>query len=202
MAACFVNHVFFVLPIAERIYGPLVSQPIAGIILVDVFIFCGTTVLMDVINVKVTSYRETIFKLAKNPFLVACVLGMLMWLVPWIIPNGVMTYASFVGSAAAPASLFALGIVLAGNPIRPIGSTAWIVIVSKVAFHPMLFFMLSGVAGISSPATDVSLLVAAGPCGAMPFVIALQYGVKSDGITKAIILSTLLSLITLAALTA
>ena len=202
MAACFVNHVFFVLPIAERIYGESVAAPIASIILVDGFIFCLTTVFMDLIDAEDKSVIHSLSKLAKNPFLIACALGMVSWLIPGMVPSAVMTYANFVGASAAPASLFALGIVLATHPIKTIGATTWLVVGSKVMIHPLLFFLLAGAMQTMPDSSDTVLLVAAGPCGAMPFVIALQYGVRSDGITKAIILSTLVSLFTLAALTA
>ena len=45
------------------------------------------------------------------------------------------------------------------------------------------------------------LALAVGPCSAMPFVIALQYGVRTEAMTKAILISTFLTLISLAVLT-
>jgi predicted permease len=44
------------------------------------------------------------------------------------------------------------------------------------------------------------VLIAAGPCGAMPFVVALRYGVATDRIAAAIIMSTVISTFTLAVL--
>ena len=57
------------------------------------------------------------------------------------------------------------------------------------------------VAGTLSDCMSLVLLVAAGPCGAMPFVIALQYGVRTEVIAKAILVSTILSLVSLSILT-
>jgi malonate transporter len=48
----------------------------------------------------------------------------------------------------------------------------------------------------------MAFLVAAGPCGAMPFVIALQYNIKPTVIAKAVLISTTLSLLSLSLLTA
>jgi predicted permease len=100
MTACFVNHVFFVLPMARVLYGDAASAPIAAIIVVDtVLIFALTIVALE----------------------------------------------------------------------------------------------------LSSPAEHSGrLLVAAGPCGAMPFVLALQYKINVTTIARAIGYSTLVSLITLA----
>jgi hypothetical protein len=48
----------------------------------------------------------------------------------------------------------------------------------------------------------LAFLVAAGPGGAMPFVIALQYKITPEVIAKAVLISTVLSLLSLSVLTA
>ncbi len=203
MTAAFVNHVFFVLPIAERIYGTVASKPIAGIVLVDVLVlFCGTVLAMDLMQTSHRSPIKVVGLLAKNPFLIAAFLGMIAWFAEPMIPSGLYTYAEFAGGAAAPASLFALGVILATNTIWPIGKATWFVVAVKILVHPLLVFAFSGIISASSSWDHLVLLVAAGPCGAMPFVIALQYGVKTEVISKAILVSTILSLISLSILTA
>jgi predicted permease len=70
----------------------------------------------------------------------------------------------------------------------------------KVIVHPLLaWLLLSSATTLTNPAwTSTALLVAAGPCGAMPFVLALQYKINVTTIARAIGYSTLVSLITLA----
>jgi len=202
MTTVFVNHVFFVLPIAERIYGASATLPIAGIILVDVgVVFCGTVLAVDLMQTKNPSPLKVAGLLARNPFLIASALGILAWVAHPFIPQGLFTYAAFAGGAAAPASLFALGIILASNPIRPIGIKTWSVVTAKIVFHPALVFIFAGFVTLSPSWGENTLLVAAGPCGAMPFVIALQYGIRTDTIVKSVLISTLISLISLSVLT-
>jgi len=203
MTAAFVNHVFFVLPIAERLYGAAAAQPIAGIILVDSgLVFCGTVLAVDLMKAKKPSPLKVAGLLARNPFLIASALGILAWAARPIMPQGLFTYAAFAGGAAAPTSLFALGVILASKPIRPIGKATWSVVTAKIALHPVLVFALASLVELSPGCGDMALLVADGPCGAMPFVIALQYGIRTETIAKAVLISTLLSLLTLAVLTA
>lgn len=203
MTAVFVNHVFFVLPIAERVYGAAATQPIAGIVLVDVgLVFCGTVLAVDLMQTKNPSPRKVAGLLARNPFVIASALGILVWVARPVMPQGLFTYAAFAGGAAAPASLFALGIMLANNPMRPIGVATWSVVAAKIVLHPALVFALAGFVSLSPSWGDMTLLVAAGPCGAMPFVIALQYGIRTKTIAKAVLVSTLFSLLTLSVLTA
>ena len=203
MTAAFVNHVFFVLPIAERIYGSVVAQPIAGIVLVDVVVlFCGTVLVMDLMQTARPSPFKVVALLIRNPFLIASFLGMATWFFKPLIPSGVNTFAEFAGAAAAPASLFALGIILASRSLRPIGVATWSVVAVKIVLHPLLVFAIAGAVTIAPVWDHLVLLVAAGPCGAMPFVIALQYGIRTEIIAKAILISTILSLVSLSVLTA
>lgn len=202
MTAIFVNHVFFVLPIAERVYGAAAAQPIAGIVLMDAaFWFCGTVLAVDLMQAKNPSPLKVAGMLIKNPFLIAATLGVLAWAAGPVIPQGVFTYATFAGGAAAPTALFALGIILASNPVRPIGMVTWSVVAAKIVAHPALVFFLTGLFVLTPGWDDMALLVAAGPCGAMPFVIALRYGIKTETIAKAVLISTLFSLLTLSVLT-
>ena len=51
MAAVFANHVFFVLPIAERFYGDAAAENMAGLVFLDVaVIFCGTVLLTEILT--------------------------------------------------------------------------------------------------------------------------------------------------------
>ena len=78
--------------------------------------------------------------------------------------------------------------------------TALSIVGLKVIAHPLLAWLLfSGAATLANPAwTSTALLVAAGPCGAMPFVLGLQYKINVTTIARAIGYSTVLSLFTLA----
>lgn len=201
MTASFSNHVFFVLPIAERIHGLAATEPISGIILVDsTIVFCGSVLAVDLLQASSPSPRKVLATLARNPFVVAAALGVAAWAAGPLLPNGLLTYATFAGAAAAPASLLALGIILASRPLRPIALETWIVVVAKILVHPILVLTATAFILVSPLAGEMTLLVAAGPCGAMPFVIALRYGIPTETIARAVLISTLLSLLTLAVL--
>ena len=202
MTSAFVNHVFFVLPIAERIYGASAAQPIAGIVLVDVTIlFCGTVLVIDLWKTDKPSPMKVVGMLIRNPFLIASLLGIASWWFKHLIPIGVYTFAQFAGAAAAPASLFSLGIILASRSIRPIEIGTWYVVVVKIIVHPMLAFGFLRMVTTTPDWGQLALLVAAGPSGTMPFVIALSYGVRTEVIAKAILISTMGSLASLSILT-
>ena len=201
MTACFVNHVFFVLPMARVLYGDAASAPIAAIIVVDtVLIFALTIVALEFSALGVHSGRKVLTLLLKHPLLQAIVAGLLVNLLGLSLHDGINTFVRFVGAAASPIALFALGIILASTASRSLDKTALSIVGLKVIAHPLLAWLLfSGAATLANPAwTSTALLVAAGPCGAMPFVLGLQYKINVTTIARAIGYSTVLSLLTLA----
>jgi predicted permease len=115
--------------------------------------------------------------------------------------NGVETFLFFAGNAAAPAALFSLGIIVADVKIRRLDSATLIVTGMKTVVHPLIvWILLLLLPGLDSDWSQTALVTAAGPCGAMPFVLAMQYKIKADSIGMAIILSTVASLFTLSVL--
>jgi predicted permease len=200
MTAIFSNHVFFVLPIASLVYGPSVAIPIGGVIIVDVVSFCVTVFLVEAATSNEGGLRNAVAGLARNPFIYAPILGAAAWWAGDYVPSGIMTFAGFAGAAAAPVSLFALGIILAGLPLRPIGWIVVFVVCAKLLMHPSLVAFGNTMFGDNSDWGPIAVLVAAGPCGAMPFVIATQYGVEVKRISKAVLISTVLSVVTLSVL--
>lgn len=200
MTASFVNHVFFVLPMARVLYGEAASAPIAGIITIDTaLIFCAHVIGLELADHGLHSLRKVARQLLGHPLLLAIGSGLAVNLLGIPLHAGIMTFVTFTGAAAAPVALFALGVILWSTGERRADPAAGAIATLKVAVHPLLAWALFG----QLPALDAAwsgpaLLVAAGPCGAMPFVLALQYRVPVATIARAIVYSTLASLLTLA----
>jgi len=109
LAVALTNHVLFVLPIATELFGDSAVTPIVAIISMDgIFLFCGTIVLMDVLASKDATVGQTIGKIARNPPLVAMVLGLSAGTLGLPIPTGADVFLKLLADAAAPALLFAL----------------------------------------------------------------------------------------------
>lgn len=202
MASCFVNHVFFILPIVTVLYGDRGVLPLSAIISIDtVIFFCGMVMALEVVAHRGDSYLKVGASFLRNPVLAAMALGLAANITGLHLHDGLKTFLSFTGSAAAPAALFSLGIIIADVRISRVDGAALVVTTMKTVVHPLLiWFLLSLVDGPDSNWTQTVLLTAAGPCGAMPFVLALQYKIKADSIGMAIIISTVASLFTLSVL--
>ena len=202
MTACFVNHVFFVLPIASYLYGDDAVVPITAIIVVDTtIVFAGTTIGLEIASNRSQPWWRVATSFAKNPILMAIAAGLIVNGTGISLHAGITTFTNFVGSAAAPAALFSLGVILAQGSLFTLDYRAFAVTGFKIILHPLLAaFFFYGFVVLDPQSVDTAVLVAAGPCGAMPFVLALQYGVRADSIGRAIVYSTIMSLLTLSVL--
>ena len=200
MTASFVNHVFFVLPMARVLYGEAASAPIAGIITIDsALIFCAHVIGLEVADHGLHSLRKVARQLLGHPLLLAIGSGLAVNLLGVPLHAGFLTFVGFTGAAAAPVALFALGVILWSSGARRADPAAGAIAALKVVVHPLLAWALFSQLPALDPAwSGPALLVAAGPCGAMPFVLALQYRVPVATIARAIVYSTLASLLTLA----
>jgi len=202
MAIIFANHLMYVLPIAVAEFGAAIEPKITSIILVDVVIFYGgNVVLMEVIRAR--SAKANGLRIARlllsNPQLIAIVLGIAASVLQMPLDNGLGVFATFVGNAAAPCSLFALGVVMSAQKYSGGTGVPWLLSGAKLLGVPVLVLLISTIGMDLDIARSVpAILVAAGPVGAMPFVLALQYGQPVHEISRAILISTLLSLVSIA----
>lgn len=202
MASCFINHVFFILPIVTVLYGDQGVLPLSAIISIDtVIFFCGMVMALEVVAHRGDSYLRVGASFLRNPVLGAMALGLAVNLMDLDLHDGVNTFLSFTGKAAAPAALFSLGVIIADVKISRVDSAALVVTAMKTIVHPLSIWLLISLLGSLDPDwSKTALLTAAGPCGAMPFVLALQYKIKADSIGTAIIYSTIASLVTISVL--
>ncbi len=202
MASCFINHVFFILPIVTALYGEAGALPLSAIIAIDtVIFFCGMVMALEVVAHRGDSYLKVAASFLRNPVLAAMALGLLLNLMDVKLHGGIETFVSFAGKAAAPAALFSLGVIMADVQVSRLDRAALTVTSMKTVVHPLLIWVFfSLLDNLDLTWTKTVLLSAAGPCGAMPFVLALQYKIKADSIGMAIIYSTVASLFTLSVL--
>ncbi len=200
MSGAFANHVFFVLPIAQVLFGPAAAVPIVAIITVDaVVLFGGTTMIMQATgeDAKGASVAAVLAKLARNPAVIGIAAGIAGLLAGVPVVGGLDLFTDFVGGTAAPVSLFALGVMLAAGEIRARSALPFVVSVLKLLAMPAAAWAaftlwLDAPPALAGPA----LMAAAGPAGAMPLVLALQYGQSTATIARIILYTTVGSLVT------
>jgi len=201
MTCSFSNTVIFVLPIASTLFGDAAALPVVAVITLDSTIVFGSTVIvMDVLDHREGGLRKVLGMLLRNPLVLAIGLGATVAALRIPLHPGIVTFAHFVGNAAPPASLFALGVIMSAVPLHRFGGVSLVAALAKVVVMPLMVYAMMAERGQTGAWANMMPLIAAGPCGAMPFVIALRYGVATDRIAAAIIMSTVASTFILAVL--
>ena len=207
-AACFSNNLFFVWPIASVLLGEAAGKTAVALMTVDTLLIFGATfVLIDIMSSKQRSVPGAALTVLRNPITVFLLLAWIINLLDIPLHAGVMTFSNFAGNAAAPTALFAMGIVVSQVKLGEADTTAVTFTALKLLLHPLIAFALLALvtqpSGGSDPAWEhTMLMVTAGPLGVLPFVIAMQHNIKPDTLMRAIVYSTVLSLLTLSALSA
>lgn len=205
MTVAFANQVFFVLPIARQLYGDAGAVPIVAISTFDVgVLLVGTIVILDANREK--TRRVSLSRIAgifmRNPPIIGIGAGVVASIAGMPVTGGLDFFIRFVGETAAPCSLFALGVILAvPRDGEGIAVPAVMSALKLVGMPIVAWVLVSSVFQVSPEWSNPAMLVAAGPAGAMPFVLALQYDVPVTAIARTILISTLGSLVTVTAMT-
>ena len=193
------NHVLFVLPIAETLFGEEYAKPIISIITMDgLVLFAGTIVLLDFLETQDLTVADTFKKIILNPPLIAVLIGLIFGLSRSKIPVGVEVFLNAIAVSASPVLLFALGIILSrpykgSNLALPLTVT-FIKLVIHLIFAGIIF---TAALGLPTELKNPAIITAAAPCGLMSFMLALNYKVKVDVIARAILISSVGSTITI-----
>ena len=199
MCVVFVNSLLYIWPISYLIYGEAAALPITAIVAFDAAISFAFFIISMELMAGERAQGGALVRITTNPVLIAILLGAAVNALGVPVPVPLLTAMEFAGAAAAPLTLFALGVILSGERLMPSPVVACIAAM-KLALFPLLVWggmtlMLPGNAWQA-----LFTLNAAGPSGAMAFALALLYKVRTDAIAPVIIWTSTLSLISLALL--
>ena len=112
MAMIFINSLLYIWPIATLIYGAENALPITAIVAWDASVtFTIFIVTMELITGK-TPLAETAKRIALNPILLSIFAGLILNAAGIALAQPILTAFGFAGAAAAPLTLFALGVIL------------------------------------------------------------------------------------------
>jgi malonate transporter len=197
--ACFSNHVFLVLPIAVFLFGQDAALPIVALIAVDAAcILAGTVLALDILA-GAGSGRGVALKVvwttATNTQVLAVAGGILFVFMDVPFYQAIDTFTAFLAGSAGPAGLVALGIILAAPEGKGDRRMPPLVVALKLVLNPVLAFAAVTVFGFTLADAKPALMVAAGPSGAMALVLATRYDLLVDEVARAILLTTVLALI-------
>lgn len=196
----FANNAYYVLPIAKLLYGDGSALPVASIVIMDaVLAFGGTMVALEARKGRAAGAGLALVaaRIAKLPLIWALALGLVVSAGSLTLPGPIDTFTAFVGNAASPIALFAMGVILSATPLKPEPVVFAASAIKVVIFPGTIAFLLYT---LLPPADTLPLFVlaSAGPAGVMAFSLALLYSVRTDAIMQVTVWTSVLTLATLA----
>lgn len=209
MGACYANIGFMGLPLCLLAFGQESMGPAAmSTVMTAGLLFAITIVLIEIRIHAGGHLGQTLLKVGKsllrNPLIVAPVVGLVLSLSNAQLPEGLLQIFKLLGNSAGPCALVALGLFLAqthASSAHDDGRSATWSVVLKLIVHPAITaFLAYKVFDLPLMLADTALLLSALPIGTGPFMLAEKYGKGALLASRAILISTIGSLVTVSAI--
>ena len=206
MSAIFSNSGYMGIPLLITAFGEAGKLPaILGAMMTGVVILPICVVIIELDMGRgggpLAILRHVFMAVARNPLVLSAGAGLLVSVVGLPLPQPIATFCNIMGAAAGPCALFAIGLFIVGRSLRagPV-EVGWMVAL-KLAVQPAITWWLAFKVLTMPPVWAASaVILAALPTGALVFVLAQQYDIYLQRSTAAIVISTVLSVLTLSAL--
>ncbi len=195
LIAVFGNVGNFGFPLIEFHLGP------AAIELAAIY-FLAIILISFVIGVVAANWHKggswvAILEVFKTPALIAAVPAIFINWSGIGVPLMVERVTGLLGQAMVPVMLLALGVQLAGTESLKIDSDTVIASAIRLLVSPALAFLLVGFFGLDGLERGAGIMQAAMPAAVLTSIIALEYDLLPDFVTRTVLFSTLASVVTL-----
>jgi predicted permease len=206
LAATFANTGYMGIPLLITAFGPAAALPaiIATVVNSAVVLTIGIAIIEADLSrgdALGATLRDVARGVARSPLLLSAAAGILLSALGLELPAAAATFCDILGAAAPPCALFAIGLFMVGRSMTSgAREVAWLSAL-KLVVQPLATWVLATqVVSMDRQWTQAAVILAALPTGSLVFVLARQYGIYTQRATSAILLSTLLSIVTLSVL--
>ena len=205
--AAFSNGVMLALPLLLWLYGEAGGLPALLIITLDVIVFSSVTVLLELARSGRRQGGRLVLQALRavlvNPIIMGTVLGILVAASGLALPPVVDRTLVFIGQAAAPSALFALGATLSLRRLAGSLGPAGLMLACKLFVHPLLAWLaFAWLLELDPLWVNAGVIFAACPVGLNVYIFAQHYEAGVETASSAILLSTALALVTITTLLA
>ncbi|MFX4222520.1 MAG: AEC family transporter [Thalassobaculum sp.] len=204
MTGAFSNTVMLGVPLVLTTFGEVATLPLFLIIAFHSWQLLSVVTVQAEIGIgarqEMRQLPINVLKgLVTNPIIIALLLGVLTNLSGLSLPGFVDTLTETLGRAALPCAVFAMGASIAAYRIAGAVHQATTGTVLKLALHPVLVWLLAThVFAVEPLWRDVAVILASLPVGVNVYLMAQRYQSAVAQSTTAILLSTGLSVFTVA----
>ena len=197
---------FLGIPMLALLLGPGAVAPIIMMLAVDLIVFSSLIVILITGSrgggLSPAVFGTVLLGLVKNPMIVSITLGLVWSSFALPMPAPANEFLTMLGAAATPGALFAIGASLASKSAERLSVAIWISVL-KLFVHPAAIAVAALVIWPVEPfAAKVMIASAALPVAGNIFILAQHYNVAPTRVSASILVSTTLSVVTVAAVIA
>ena len=193
------NTGFLGVPMLTLLLGAEAIGPVVLALAVDLIVFSSLIVILITGardgQLSLRALRTISVGLVKNPMIVAMTLGFIWSGLQIPIPDPMNEFLAILGGAATPGALFAIGASLATKSAEKLHVAGWLS-VCKLVLHPAFVgFAALWLFNVDPYKAGVIIATAALPVAGNVYMLAQHYNVGPQRVSAAILVSTLLSIL-------
>ncbi len=194
------NTGFLGVPMLVLLMGEAAIGPIMLVLAVDLIVFSSLIVILITAardgRMSVRILWPVTRGLLQNPMIVAMSAGLIWSALSLPIPAPVNEFLTILGGAATPGALFAIGASLAAKSAERLHIAGWLTF-CKLVLHPASVAIAAiCVFAVDRYSAGVIIAAAALPVAGNVYMLAQHYGVAPHRVSAAILVSTVLSIVT------
>lgn len=183
--------------------GAEAAGPVALIFCFDtLLLFSLVPFLMALANPQQSSIGATALDVVKrivtHPLVISTAVGVASAAIHFQPPDALDRLLQFLQNAAAPCALFTLGVTVALRPLKKMPWEVPFLVLVKLLVHPVIVFVMLSLFGpFEQTWIYTAVLMAALPPALNVFVFARQYDTWVEQASSAVLIGTLVSVLTL-----
>ena len=166
--------------------------------------YVTSTVMVYTVGVLIASMgraggRETLRRMARLPAVYAAVLAILVYSFNITVPAPLMSGIAIAGAGAIPVMLLILGMQMA--EMKPEDSTQYVVpaVGFRLIVGPLVGLSVAALLGLQGVGRSAMIIESAMPTAVINLILASEFGLPTSTVARIVVLSTLASPLTIAA---
>lgn len=191
---------FLGLPMLALLFSEAAIGPVMLVLATDLVVFSSLIVIL--INggrdgrLSLGTIRLIGVGLLKNPMILSISAGLTWSALGVPVPAPLTDFLTILGGAATPGALFAIGASLADKSAERIQIAGWLSF-CKLVLHPLFVaVMVIWLIPVAPFPAMIAIAAAALPVAGNVYMLAAHYGVAPQRVSAAILLSTMVSILT------
>ncbi len=198
LAGIWGNVAYMGIPINEMFFG-LEGGSYAAIVvgLTVVFSLLFAVPFLEYFDDGKLTLKEVVVSVLKNPIVIGILCGLFASAIEFKFPLLIENFVLLVAKSAGPVALFSIGMFLVGKKIFADKKIVGALCFANLLLLPLVTFLMGSLFSLSGMPLHVSVLQAAMPIAITSFIIAQTYRIAEEAVAGAIVLSTLLSIVTI-----